>query len=233
MKSIVLEVLEGFISLLYPPYCKACNGSMVKGELVLCTTCISDLPRSYDHQEKANILYQRLSGRVFIEHASAFFIFRKRGKIQRLMHAFKYKGHMEIGRILGKIYARELLDSGFENQWDVIIPVPLHPSKKRKRGFNQSEEFGKGLANELQIPCYDNVIQRLFKTATQTTKSRLSRWENVKDVFVVEKPSFVEGKNVLLVDDVVTTGATLEACGSQLINAGVVKLGVLCLSRAK
>ncbi len=149
------------------------------------------------------------------------------------MHTFKYKGHVEIGSRMGKIYGRELLDSGFVNQWDVIIPVPLHASKKRKRGFNQSEEFGKGLATVFNIPCDDDIVQRQFKTATQTTKSRLSRWENVKDVFVVKKPIQVGGKSILMVDDVATTGATLEACGSKLIQAGAAKLGILCLARAK
>lgn len=233
MKSAFTEVFEGFVSLLYPPYCKACNGILVKGEYILCTACISDLPRSFDHFEKENTLLQKLSGRINIVHASSFFVFRKRGKIQKLMHTFKYKNHPEIGTMLGKLYGRELMDAGFENQWDIIIPVPLHISKKRKRGFNQSEEFGKGLAEMFGIPCYDDIVQRQFKTATQTTKSRLKRWENVKDVFMVVKPPIIEGKKILLVDDVATTGATLEACGSELFKAGISALGILCLSRAK
>ena len=149
------------------------------------------------------------------------------------MHAFKYKNHPEIGVMLGKVYARELLDAGLERKWDAVIPVPLHQSKKQKRGFNQSEEFGKGLAAVFGIPCYDDVVQRTHRTATQTTKSRLKRWENVRDVFTVVKPSVIEGKNILLVDDVATTGATLEACGSELYTADIAILGILCLSRAK
>lgn len=233
MKSTFTEVIESFISLLYPPYCKACNGVLVKGESILCTACISDLPKSFDHLERENTLFQKLSGRLNIYHASAFFVFRKKGKLQKLMHAFKYKNHPEIGTMLGKVYAKELLDAGFENKWDVVIPVPLHKSKKQKRGFNQSEEFGKGLAEVFGIHCYDDVLQRIHSTATQTTKSRLNRWENVKDVFSTVKPSLIEGKNILLVDDVATTGATLEACGSELFNAGISALGILCLSRAK
>lgn len=233
MKSTITEMFEGFVSLFYPPYCKACNGILVKGEVILCTTCILDLPRSFDHLEKENALFQKLAGRLNLDHASAFFVFRKSGKIQKLMHAFKYRAHPEIGIMLGKIYARELLDAGFENMWDIIIPVPLHQSKKHKRGFNQSEEFGKGLAEVFGAPCYDNVVQRMYNTDTQTTKTRLTRWENVKDVFGVIRPSVIEGRRILLVDDVATTGATLEACGSKLYAAGISSLGVLCLSRAK
>ena len=233
MGTTLTEVFQGFISLFYPPYCKACNGTLVKGEMDLCSVCIADLPRTFDHRDCENILFQKLSGRIPITHASAFFVFRKRGKIQQLMHAFKYKGHIEIGRRLGKLYARELLDSGFERDWDILLPVPLHGSKKRKRGFNQSEEFGKGLAEVLKIPCRDDVIERIAKTSTQTTKSKVRRWENVKNVFRIKNQEEVNGKKILLVDDVATTGATLEACGNQVLNAGAVRLGVLRLSRAK
>lgn len=233
MKSTIVEVFEDFLSLLYPPYCKACNGILVKGEPILCTGCITDLPRSFDHLEPGNTLFKKLSGRINVDHASAFFVFKKRGKIQKLMHAFKYKNHPEIGFMLGKVYAKELLGNGFENHWDIIVPVPLHSSKKQKRGYNQSEEFGKGLAAVFGIDCNDGIVQRHISTATQTKKSRLNRWENVKDVFVVVNPSLVDGKNILMVDDVATTGATLEACGTELFKSGIAKLGILCLSRAK
>ena len=232
-KSSVKEIFDGFVSLFYPPYCLACNGILVKGESAICTDCISELPRSLDHSEKENNLFQKLSGRLKVEHASAFFIFRKRGKIQRLMHAFKYKNHPEIGIMLGKIYGKELLEAGRTKDLDMIIPVPLHLAKKKKRGFNQSAEFGKGLGSILAIPCYDDVLVRAVYSETQTTKSRLSRWQNVNAIFKVENQELIKGKNILLVDDIATTGATLEACGTALFESGISTLRIACLARAK
>lgn len=232
-KSTVKEIFDGFVSLFYSPYCLACNGILVKGESTVCTACISELPRSFDHLEKENNLFQKLSGRLNIERASAFFIFRKRGKIQRLIHAFKYKNHAEIGIMLGKIYAKELQDAGLTKDLDMIIPVPLHRSKKKKRGFNQSAEFGKGLGSVLAIPCNDNVLVRAVHSETQTTKSRLSRWQNVNAIFKIENQELIKGKNILLVDDIATTGATLEACGTALFESGISTLSIACLARAK
>ncbi len=233
LKTASREIVEGFVSLFYPPYCLACNGFLVKGEDTICSGCILELPRSLDHLEKENTLFQKLSGRLNIEHASAFFIFRKQGKIQKLMHAFKYRGHPEIGVLLGKIYAKDLQDIFIRHQWDYIVPVPLHCSKKQKRGFNQSAEFGKGLSEVLVIPCLEDGLIRSVFSSTQTTKSRLSRWQNVKDIFEVRDPTTLRGKRILLVDDIATTGATLEACGATLFESGISTLSIACLARAK
>jgi ComF family protein len=131
---------------------------------------------------------------------------------------------------LGRMYGHELIQATYKNEFDLIIPVPLHISRKRKRGYNQSEEFGKGLAEILEIPCADNFMRRVVKTKTQTSKTRLNRWENVSDAFDVIKSEEIKNKRILLVDDVVTTGATLEACGQALIDAGCKELSIACIA---
>jgi ComF family protein len=145
----------------------------------------------------------------------------------------KYNNHPEVGVRLGKLYGKDLVDAGFKNKFDLIIPVPLHKSRKRRRGYNQSEKFAEGLSHQLQIPCDENIVERTVKTTTQTRKTKIERWENVKDVFQVKQPEKIIGKRILLVDDVITTGATLEACGQQLLNFGCTELSIACIAEAQ
>jgi ComF family protein len=163
----------------------------------------------------------------------AFLKFRKTGVVQHLLHQLKYNNHPEVGERLGKLYGKDLVEAGFEKKFDLIIPVPLHQSRKRRRGYNQSEKFAEGLSHLLQIPCDEKIVERKIKTATQTRKSKIERWENVKDVFQIKQPEKVMGKRVLLVDDVITTGATLEACGQQLLNCGCTELSIACIAEAQ
>jgi ComF family protein len=132
--------------------------------------------------------------------------------------------------MLGKVYGHRLKETGYSREFDLIIPVPLHEAKKKRRGYNQSEEFGLGLAEVLEIPCSDSYMKRLYMTSTQTRKTRLKRWENVKEVFAVVKPEEIEGQRILLVDDVVTTGATLEAAGKILLDKGCRELSIACIA---
>jgi ComF family protein len=159
----------------------------------------------------------------------ALFKFVKSSRIQHLLHTLKYKNQPEIGRMFGRMYGDELLKT-HSHEFDLILPIPLHKSKQRKRGYNQSDEFGKGLAEMLSIPCSDVVLKRVVATETQTRKSKLNRWENVGEVFKVTDTSSINGKRILLVDDVVTTGATLEACGQIIINAGSKSLSIACIA---
>jgi ComF family protein len=158
------------------------------------------------------------------------FKFVKGSRVQHLLHALKYKNQPELGVALGKMYGNDLLHAGYKGRFDLIVPVPLHSSRRRKRGYNQSEEFGKGLAEVLGVPCSDHVMERLVSTDTQTRRSRLNRWQNVSHVFRVTNTAAIAGKRILLVDDVVTTGATLEACGRALIDAGCMELSIACIA---
>ncbi|MCK6616767.1 MAG: ComF family protein [Cyclobacteriaceae bacterium] len=152
--------------------------------------------------------------------------------VQELLHELKYNNRPEIGRMLGRVYGNELAQAGYDRQFDVIIPIPLHEWKIKRRGYNQSEEFAIGLAAALNVAVETTVVKRAVNTETQTRKSRLKRWENVSDVFTVTNPLAVAGKHVLLVDDVITTGATIEACGDVLLKAGCYPLSVVSIAYA-
>jgi ComF family protein len=227
MNSLILD----FISLFFPRYCLACSGSLVKGEEIICTLCIADFPKANYHLMAGNSLEEKLVGRLPIKHALAFLKFRKDGIVQQLLHQLKYNNHPEVGFSLGKIYGYELKNSGFGAEFDLIVPVPLHESRRRKRGYNQSSKFAEGLSVSLDVPWSETVSVRKTKTQTQTRKSKIERWENVKDVF--SGSTSLNGKKVLLVDDVITTGATIEACGRHIVEHGCKELSVACIAEAQ
>ncbi len=205
----------------------------MKGEEILCTKCIHELPRTHFHDEQENPIFKRLYGRVPLQYAFAFLHFKKGGKVQHLLHEFKYNNHPEIGRKIGVVYGEELLKTGRIGQFDAILPIPLHPTKHRRRGYNQSEEFALGLAQSMNVQCISDAVERIVKTETQTRKTKLKRWENVNTVFRVTRNEEVSGKRILLVDDVITTGATVEACGQALLDAGCSRLSVASIAYAE
>jgi ComF family protein len=231
MKSIFPELLRDFVSLVYPNYCLACEDALVKGEKLICTRCMLQMPQTNYHLDELNPLKNRLSARINIAHAMALFKFSKSGRVQSVLHALKYKNQPELGVLLGLLYGDRLAPV-FTNAFDLIIPVPLHPTRKRKRGYNQSAKFAEGLSQKLQIPFSDDVVVRDIKTETQTRKSKLNRWENVSEVFRIKDVASMKSRNVLLVDDVVTTGATLEACGNFLLESGCASLSFACIAEA-
>lgn len=230
MKFFATEIFTDFISLFYPRYCFACDQGLAKGEDTVCSACMLELPRTHYHTGSENALMNRLQGRVPLQFAAAFFLFRKRGKVQRLLHQLKYNNHPEIGHTLGQVYGHDLREYHVDQKVDVIIPVPLHISRKRKRGYNQSAEFGKGLSKSLDKPCREDVLVRITQTETQTKKTKLKRWQNVKEVFHVAKPDELYQQNVLLVDDVITTGATIEACAKMLLEAGCKSVSIASIA---
>lgn len=228
-----IGLLTDFVTLFFPNYCLACNNSLFKGEDLLCTSCISELPKTNFHLQENNPIRQRLEGRIHLTYAMAFLRFRKTGIAQHLLHQLKYNNHPEIGVRLGRLYGKELVEAGYHNKFDLILPVPLHHSRKRRRGYNQSACFAEGISSMLNIPWSDLIIERKVKTTTQTRKTKLERWNNVKDVFRITNIQSIIGKRILLVDDVITTGATLEACGHQLIESGCSELSFACLAEAQ
>jgi ComF family protein len=230
MKSSFIEIVEDFISLFFPRYCVACEDSLVKGENLVCTRCMLEMPRSNYHLEHENPFFNKFRGRMPVKYVMAYFKFVKSSRVQHILHALKYKNKPELGRMLGQVYGEELIRAGFAEKFDMIIPVPLHHTRKRSRGYNQSEEFGMGLSKILEMPCEVNFLTKVARTQTQTRKSKLNRWDNVKEVFAISQQADVMGKRILLVDDVVTTGATLEACGRILIEAGCKELSLACIA---
>lgn len=228
-----MSLLNDFISLFFPRVCQACGATLFKSEDVICTFCNYRLPRTNFHLEEDNQISRIFWGRVDIASAAAFYFFRKGSRVQHLIHRLKYKGEKEIGIFIGKQYGFDLKESKLFNTVEVVIPVPLHPKKQKKRGYNQSEQFAIGLAEAMQIEMDEKNLVRSVATETQTRKSRFKRWENVKEIFVVKDAEKLEGKHILLVDDVITTGATIESCANALLKISDIKVSVAAIAVAK
>jgi ComF family protein len=230
--KLLRAYLADFAALLFPELCPACQASLVAGEHILCSDCRFNLPFTNFHQQPANIVAQQFWGKINIEAAYALYYFHKGGKIQNLMHHFKYKGMLQIGNLLGSIAGAQLASNNVFNTADVIIPVPLHKRRLRERGYNQSACFAYGLAEKLNAVVDEHSLVRTVATKTQTQRSRFARFENMQNVFAVKDPAALEGKHVLLVDDIVTTGSTLEACGAELLKVAGLKLSIATIAYA-
>lgn len=221
--------IKNFISLIYPDLCCICKRHLFRGEVHVCSYCLAALPETGFHTHADNQLSEIFTGRVRIEAGTALFHFQKGGMVQHLIHQFKYRKDLTLGFWLGQRLGSTLKHSPFFTDLDCIIPVPLHPDKEKKRGFNQSRIIGNGIGDMLDIPCRDDLLIRKDVTSSQTKKSRFHRWENVSGVFECpDKPS-LENMKVLLIDDVVTTGATLEACALKLREAKGIRVWVATL----
>lgn len=205
-------ITSDFVYLLFPQVCLLCPNALVRGEELICTSCQVDLPKTTFQFGKPNMVDQIFWGRVKLKAGIAYYWFEKGGKVQHLLHELKYKGKKEIGVFFGRKLGKDILKAGSEFTIDIICPVPLHPKKLKKRGFNQSNYIAKGIAEVLHVPVYPNGLVRRHFTETQTKKTKIDRWENVKDVFQLAPGLNFEHKHILIVDDVTTTGATLEAC---------------------
>jgi ComF family protein len=230
--SYLYDLIDDFISLLFPRLCYGCGDHLMRNESLICTECYVQIPRTSFHKLPDNPVEQLFWGRCEIEKAAAFSFYNKGSRIRRLIHNLKYKGVKELGPELGKIYGRSLKSSGFTDNIDVIIPVPLHPSKERKRGFNQSELISEGLSEATGLPVDVISLTRSNVSATQTKRSRYERWTNVEGIFTVNCPDRIKGKHILLVDDVITTGSTIESCTSELLKTEGVRVSVIALAVA-
>ncbi len=211
---------KDFIDLIFPRNCPLCKQALFDFEPCLCTICQGMLPRANFHLHPFdNELTSKLQGLMPVHRVMAFLRFTKKGKSQALLHLLKYKNKPELGEELGRLYGLSLLEKGFAGFWDVLVAVPLHPLKKQRRGYNQSECFARGLSKVLGVPYRELLVRRKF-TTTQTNKSRLERLENVDDVFALNDGQVTQGLRILLVDDILTTGATLCACAQTLLQGG-------------
>lgn len=227
-----MSLLDDFISLIYPNICAACGNSLFKHEEVLCNFCEFHLPQTNFHMDRDNPVAMIFWGRTEVESAASYYHFNKGSKVQRLIHLLKYKGRKDIGVYLGKQYGSFLRNSPLFSTVEVVIPVPLHWKKQRKRGYNQSEQFAIGLSASMKIPVDILTLYRKKATDTQTKKSRFKRWENVAEIFDLKDPAKLAGKHVLLVDDVITTGATLEACIQVLHAVPGIRISVASIAAA-
>jgi ComF family protein len=228
--SYFYDLWDDFISLLFPRLCYGCGNYLMRNEKLICTECYILIPRTNYHLKTDNPVSQLFWGRCMIEQAAAFSFYTRDSRIRRLIHQLKYKGIREVGPELGRIYARTLKSSGFLDDIDLIIPVPLHPSKKRQRGYNQSDLISLGISEVSGIPMESDLLVRKTVSKTQTRKTRYDRWINVEDIFRVTDQDRIENMHILLVDDVITTGSTLEACASELLKVENVKVSVAALA---
>ncbi len=227
-----MGLLNDFFKLIFPLTCAACGKVLVKNERVICLSCNYNLPRTNFHYDCNNPVSRIFWGRIRIENATAFYFFNKGSSFRHLVHELKYNNRKDIGMELGRIFGYEI--SGVEgfSQVDMVIPVPLHMKKLKKRGFNQSEFIARGISEALCKPLDVCSVIRSFNSSTQTRKNRYDRWLNVAGIFTVVNPDILIGKHILLADDVITTGATIEACAAEILKVEGSKVSVAALAVA-
>lgn len=223
-------MFHDFADLLFPRICSTCETALSAQEKVICTQCLHALPVTNFPSEKGNPVEAVFYGRIPVENASSLLLFEKKGMVQKLIHNLKYRGHEEIGTFLGAWMGKQLREQENFRTITVVIPVPLHKNKLRKRGFNQVEKFGTEIAKALEVPYADHLLLKKSASQTQTVKKRFARWGNMGETFVLENPGELENEHVLLVDDLVTTGATLEACAETLLQAPHVKISIATMA---
>ncbi len=225
-------MFKTIVNLFFPKVCYACSHLLTDNEIHICTTCRHNLPVTNYHFENNDAVEKVFYGRVKIEQATALLRFEKKGIVQQLLHNLKYRSHETIGAILGEWLGNELKTIEAYNNIDAVIPVPLHKNKLRKRGYNQVAKFGIEIAKALNAEYIDSVLIKTTATKTLVFKKRMSRWNNPNEVFSIRNENLIKGKHILLVDDIITTGATIEACANILNKANNIKISVATMAIA-
>ena len=225
-------MLKSIVNLFFPKVCYACHNLLNDNEDTICMDCRHDLPITNFHFDNNDSVQKALYGRAKIENGTALFRFEKKGNVQRLIHNLKYKDHEHIGFVLGNWLGGELKTLESYKNIDVVIPVPLHKNKLRKRGYNQVALFGQQVAKALNADYLDDVLVKVTNTKSQVNKKRLARWTNSNELFTLKNMETIDNKHILIVDDIITTGATLEACISILNQAKNIKISIVTMAIA-
>ncbi|MDH7446152.1 ComF family protein [Aquimarina sp. 2201CG14-23] len=223
-------MLSDLAYLFYPIYCAACDNPLYKNERVLCTSCRHKLPLGNFHKVNAKKIEKVFYGRAKIENATSLLVFEKGGLVQNLIHNLKYRGREEIGKELGIWLGHELSQNTVYQDIDIVLPVPLHPRRLRERGFNQVEKFGQEIAEKLNAEYIDFVLKKNSYNQKQSKNSRFTRWMNTSETFGVQNESLLVNKHILIVDDIVTTGATIEACIQVLKSIPGIKISIATMA---
>lgn len=227
--QLLTQLKEAVLHLAFPHVCEGCGTDVLEDQHELCLHCLSQLPLTRYEQFSPNPVEKILEVRMSIQHAAGILYFTKESLVQQLMHQFKYKGNKELGIYLGRFIGHSLKTSPLYQDVDCIVPLPLHPTKEKRRGYNQATILCEGISEVLGKPLLRKAIVRTTFTESQTRKNRVERWQNMEGRFAVEAPGQLKGKHVLLVDDVITTGATLEACGRVILEQEGARLSVVTL----
>jgi len=223
--SVARKYFDGFITLFYPRICVVCGNVLTGHTGILCVTCMASLPETGYHLCRNNPVEQLFYGRLPVEKAATLLFFDKGSRYRSLLYQLKYHGRTEIGTFLGKLIGSRLSEAG-DADYDVILPIPLHHKRLRKRGYNQSALIAKGMAEILKIPVREDLLTRKILNPTQTRKGRYQRWENVEGIFECTDDHYLLNRHVLVVDDVITTGSTIEAAGSCLAGIEGIRISV-------
>ena len=233
MMKLFSTLKNNFLDFFYPKICLGCHVILKQNEPFFCLSCWYSLAETNSHIHTNSWISNVLKGRLKTESVNSCFYYKKQTKVQQLLWHLKYKNRPEIGTFVGEFYGQKLIESGIYNTVDVIIPIPIHPKKFRKRGYNQSEAFAEGLSRALNIPYQTQYLTCRTATSSQTKKTRWQRWQNVDDIFEVHCDQELENLHVLLCDDVLTTGATMESAGKKLLEIKGLKLSVVTLACAE
>lgn len=225
-------MIKSLINLFFPAVCSGCKAFLGSNEMVICTVCRHEMPLTNHHLNRENEAFKKFYGRIPVEHVSALAYFHKKGIVQEMIHSLKYRGHEEIGTILGEWFAQDLKNSNGLPTVQEIIPVPIHKKRWRERGYNQVTTFGLALSQNLEIPYNPTLLHRKIYSKTQSKKNLLGRTEGIDAVFDVSYTEKDHNKHFLLIDDVITTGATLEVCSKALLKIPGAKISIVCMAMA-
>ncbi len=228
-----MQIFKDIFYLFFPKVCLSCKLELKQNEISICTLCRHDLPTTcYTNIEK-NLLEKKFYGRVQLEEATSLFFYHKKGKVQTLIHELKYKNQEEISTLFGGWLANEMLESNRFKTIDYVVPVPIHPNKRKKRGYNQVAKFGEMIAKNINAKFCEDKLIKVASTESQTKKNLIERWRSVDELFQLNDTTIFNNKHVLLVDDVITTGATIETCANEILKSKNVKLSVAVMAYAE
>lgn len=226
MLSSIKSYAKDFTHLIFPHHCEGCGTDVLNDDDLLCAKCLHELPATNYFSSANNPVEKIFYGRCNIVSAAAAFYFTKNSLLQHLLIQLKYKSNKEVGYFLGRLMALQMQQSNKFNCIDALVPLPLNPKKESKRGYNQAALICEGITEILQIPILYNAVERVVFTETQTKQDRIHRWQNMENVFAIQNLASIQNKHILLVDDVVTTGATLEACANAILQNTNTKLSI-------